>query len=121
MSDLEKHHASLTPSGRTSDPHPAHPPFSDHSPEGMIARLAYEFSVEINDILNAAALRLALIRWQPNGARSESDIVRLSKMIDRAGSLVRWLQDRSFAALEDRRRRGLERASHSRERKRLGH
>lgn len=120
MSEMEKHPASLTRSGRTSEPHPVHPPASDHSPESMIARLAYEFSVEINDILNAAALRLALLRWQANGARSEGDIARLSQMIDRAGSLVRWLQDRSFAALEDRRR-GRERASHGRDRKRLGH
>jgi hypothetical protein len=117
MSEMEKHHAPLTPSGHSSDPEARHQPSAERT-ENSLAQLAYEFSVEISDILNAAALRLALFRWQPNGEHSDGDIVRLAKMLDRAGSLVRWLQDRSFAALEDQHRHGRGRAS--RVRKRFG-
>jgi hypothetical protein len=114
MSELEKHHAHLTPSG-SSNFGAGH-----QNREDSLAQLAYEFSVEINDILNAAALRLALLRWQPNGERSESDIVRLAKMIDQAANLVGWLQDRSFTALEDHNRHAHRRASRGRDGKRFG-
>ncbi len=119
MSEMEKHRPPLSTPGHLSDSETGRRSVLDRGTENSLARFAYEFSVEINDILNAAALRLALLRWQPNGARSEGDIVRLAKMIDRAGSLVRWLQDRSFAALEHHR--GRARSSHGRDRKRFGH
>jgi hypothetical protein len=111
MSELEKHHAHLTPGRHLSDSDGGRQHGAD-----SLAQLAYEFSVEINDILNAAALRLALLRWQPNGARSAGDIVRLAKMIDQAANLVRWLQDRSFTALEDQHRHAHARASRRRDR-----
>ena len=120
MSEMEKDRTPLPPSGHSSDLEAGHQPVPEHT-EDSLTQLAYEFSVEINEILNAAALRLALLRWQPNGARSEGDIVRLAKMIDQAANLVRWLQDRSFAALEERSNRGRARASHARDRKRFGH
>ncbi len=113
MSELEKHHTYLTPYGDPSDSEAVRR-------EDSLAQLAYEFSVEINDILNAAALRLALLRWQPNGARSEGDIARLTKIIDQAANLVRWLQDRAFTVLEDRNRDGLTRAARGRNRRQAG-
>jgi|SRR5215469_8748523 len=119
MSELEKHHVALTSTGRSSEPEVRHQPLTQRS-KNSLAQVAYEFCTEINDILNAAALRLALLRWQPNGEHSEGDIVRLAKMIDQAGSLVRWLQDRSFAALGDRHRHGPARTSGRRDRKRFG-
>jgi hypothetical protein len=114
MSELEKHRAPLISPGHSPDGEAG-------DQENSLAQLAYEFSVEINDILNAAALRLALLRWEPNGTRSEADIARLAKMVDQAANLVRWLQDNSYAALEDEHRHRSARVSSARDRKRFGH
>jgi hypothetical protein len=53
---------------------------------------SYQITTEINDILNAVALRLALLQWQPNGTRSDGDIARLTRFIEQLANLVQWLQ-----------------------------
>jgi CheY-like chemotaxis protein len=50
-------------------------------------------ATEINDILNAVALRLALLRWQPDGPRNDASITRLSNLVEHAAIQVRQLQD----------------------------
>lgn len=50
-------------------------------------------ATEINDILNAVALRLALLRWQSNGSRNDASIARLSNLVEHAAIQVRQLQD----------------------------
>ncbi len=50
-------------------------------------------ATEINDILNAVSLRLALLRWQPEGARNDASIARLSNLVEHAAIQVRQLQD----------------------------
>ena len=50
-------------------------------------------ATEINDILNAVALRLALLRWQEDGSRNDASIARLSNLVEHAANQVRQLQD----------------------------
>ena len=58
-----------------------------------IVLAAYNAATEINDILNAVTLRLALLRWQPNGSRSDASIARLINLVEHAAMKVRSLQD----------------------------
>lgn len=48
---------------------------------------------EINDILNAVSLRLALLRWQQDGPRNDASVTRLSNLVEHAAIQVRQLQD----------------------------
>jgi CheY-like chemotaxis protein len=50
-------------------------------------------ATEINDILNAVSLRLALLRWQQDGGRNDASIARLSNLVEHAAIQVRQLQD----------------------------
>jgi hypothetical protein len=50
-------------------------------------------ATKINDRLNAVALRLALLRWQPTGSRHEASIARLGNLVEHAAIEVRLLQD----------------------------
>lgn len=57
-----------------------------------IVSLAARAVANLNDILNATALRLALLRWPPGNSRADSDVDRLIGLVDQAGLLVRVLQ-----------------------------
>ncbi len=57
-----------------------------------IVNLAARAAASLNDILNAAALRLALLRWQRDGSRADADLDRLIGLVDQAGLLVHVLQ-----------------------------
>ena len=56
--------------------------------------VALKVATELNDILNALNLRVALLRHRSNpSSRSSSDMERLSGLVDKAVECVRNLQD----------------------------
>ena len=59
---------------------------------GPIFRVVAKTATDLNDVLNAVALRSALLRGRPAGSRTDSDTWRLAGLLDRATELVRELQ-----------------------------
>ncbi len=57
-----------------------------------IVRVVSKAATDLNDVLNAVALRSALLRGRPAGSGTDSDIWRLVGLLDRATELVRELQ-----------------------------
>src|SRR6266567_764416 len=57
-----------------------------------IFRVVSKAATDLNDVLNAVALRSALLRTRPAGSRTDSDTWRLAGLLDRATELVRELQ-----------------------------
>lgn len=71
-----------------------------------IYKVVSKAATDLNDVLNAVALRSALMRGRPAGSYSDSDDWRLAGLLDRASELVRELQSyvhevESEAALVD--------------------
>ena len=61
-------------------------------PAQPIVRVVSKAATDLNDVLNAVALRSALLRGRPAGSGTDTDIWRLVGLLDRATELVRELQ-----------------------------
>jgi len=57
-----------------------------------IVRVVEKAATDLNDVLNAVALRSALLQGRPAGSGTDADIWRLVGLLDRATELVRELQ-----------------------------
>ncbi len=57
-----------------------------------IFKVVSKAATDLNDVLNAVALRSALMRGRPPGTDHENDTWRLAGLLDRASELVRELQ-----------------------------
>ena len=57
-----------------------------------IFKVVSKAATDLNDVLNAVALRSALMRGRPPGSDNENDTWRLAGLLDRASELVRELQ-----------------------------
>src|SRR5216684_360274 len=57
-----------------------------------IFKVVSKAATDLNDVLNAVALRSALMRGRPPGSSNENDTWRLAGLLERASELVRELQ-----------------------------
>jgi uncharacterized alpha-E superfamily protein len=57
-----------------------------------IFKVVSKAATDLNDVLNAVALRSALMQGRPAGSRTDSDNWRLAGLLERASELVRELQ-----------------------------
>ena len=69
-------------------------PITPRRPPPPVGMVALKAATELNDILNALNLRVALLRHRSNpSTRSSGDMDRLSGLVDKAVECVRNLQD----------------------------
>lgn len=57
-----------------------------------IVQVVESAATELNDLLNAVGLRIALLRSQPEGATSDGELARLAGLIEKASQRVQRLQ-----------------------------
>lgn len=58
-----------------------------------IVRVVQDTASELNDLLNAVGLRIALLRHQLEASAAETEMTRLAGLIDKAAERVRRLED----------------------------
>lgn len=58
-----------------------------------IVRVVQDTASELNDLLNAVGLRIALLRHQLEASAAETEMIRLAGLIDKAAERVRRLDD----------------------------
>src|SRR5271156_1409640 len=58
-----------------------------------IVQVVHDTACELNDLLNAVGLRIALLRHQLEASSAEAEMVRLAGLIDKAAQHVRRLED----------------------------
>ena len=58
-----------------------------------IVQVVQDTACELNDLLNAVGLRIALLRHQLEASSAEAEMIRLAGLIDKAAQRVRRLED----------------------------
>ena len=58
-----------------------------------IVQVVQDTASELNDLLNAVGLRIALLRHQLEATAAEAEMARLAGLIDKAAQRVRRLDD----------------------------
>jgi hypothetical protein len=58
-----------------------------------IVQVVQDTASEVNDLLNAVGLRIALLRHQFEASAAEAEMIRLAGLIDKAAQRVRRLED----------------------------
>jgi hypothetical protein len=58
-----------------------------------IVQVVHDTACELNDLLNAVGLRIALLRHQLEASSAEAEMIRLAGLIDKAAQHVRRLED----------------------------
>jgi len=58
-----------------------------------IVRVVQDTASELNDLLNAVGLRIALLRHQLEASAAEAEMIRLAGLVDKAAERVRRLED----------------------------
>ena len=58
-----------------------------------IVQVVQNTASELNDLLNAVGLRIALLRHQLEGSASEAEMARLAELIEKAAQRVRRLEE----------------------------
>lgn len=62
-----------------------------------IVEVVEQTTSELNDLLNAVGLRIALLRHQFEGSAAEAEMMRLARLIEKASQRVRRLEEYSRA------------------------